>query len=458
MIRGILSTIFLDVYNNMKIFSSKKSELHIYDYDALEHSLEDYLISVIGYKIKNNYEDNFREIRKYFENIIYSYMNNGHRNIVECIDTYKQEFIEKLESHKYTNLFIDSMKKLYSKSYDGKIFSKNDNTSLCSTIAINNRNNSFIIERMVRKDENFLPAIYINDIDEFERILKKYIESVVLSDSFYNLFDNEYLNNIPYEDKVKIIFECTIFNATNSDLNHIENFFRRYTDFINDETFKELRSLKYVGEIFDDQLFVMLKRSELEYETPYYLAFMLKNKMVELPNVRLGIETKDNIKIAHIVATQSAQTVLNKNNLNIIQTEIKKNLPKDPYFRFYNPTHLISLLMTFGLLNGMGIKEIQVKDFMPFRYNKTVIDKQMNVEEADKYQTRLTNKNLITYMRLVELVDGVNIISYPEMDMGLNLRLDDEVKCANEFLQNIYDMSYNVGKENKIDFSKESIK
>lgn len=458
MVKGILSTIFIDVYNSMKNFDSEKNEIHIDDYTELETALENYLSSIIGYKIKSNYEGNFREIRKYFENIIYYYMDNRGKSIIECIYDYKNEFIENLDNHKYVNLFIEAMKKLYSKSYDGKIFTENDNNSLYSTVAISNRGNRFIIERNVRRDEEFLPSICINDIDKFEEILKKYIESIAMSDSFYNLFDNEYFLNVSFDEKVKIIFECTIFNATSMDLNYVDKFFRRYADFVNDESFKNLRSLKYAGELFDDELYVMLKRSEVEYETPFYLAFMLKNQKVELPNVRLGIETNGNSKIAHIVATQSAQTVLNKDNLNTIQLEIKKSMPNDPHFRFYNPTHLISLLMTFGILNGMGIQEIQVKDFMPFRYNKTITDRQMNIEEADNYQTRLTNKNLITYMKLIELVDGINIVSYPEMNMELNLRLEDEIKCKNAFLQSIYDMSYNLGKENRMDLDKKSTK
>ena len=206
---------------------------------------------------------------------------------------------------------------------------------------------------------------------------------------------------------------------------------------------------KYMGNLFNDDLFVMCKRSELQYETPYYLAFMLNNKRVESPNLRMGIETRENKKVAHIIATQSAQRVLNPENLQEVQTEIKNNLPTDSYFRFYNPTHLVSILMTFGLLNGLGIKEVEVKDFLLFRYNKTVLDRQMDTEEADKFQTRLTNKNLITYMRLISMVDGIDVISYPEMDMSLKLKIEDNVVCKNEFLQKIYDMGYQLGKENK---------
>lgn len=135
--------------------------------------------------------------------------------------------------------------------------------------------------------------------------------------------------------------------------------------------------------------------------------------------------------------------------MDLIQTEIKKQLPTDPNFRFYNPTHLISILLTFGYLNGLGIKLIKVKDFLPFRYYKTVLDKQMNTEEADNYQNRLTNKNLITYLRLIELVDGIDVHNYPELDMGLSIKLSDNIKCKNEFLQNIYDIGYKLGMQTK---------
>lgn len=455
----ILSRIFLDVYKSLPMFYSNKPKIMIDDYDLLEATLENYLVEILGYKIKYNYEDNYREIIKLFENVFYNSRYKNYDNIIESINTYKEELKDKLENHKYTSLFIDTLRKMYSKSYDGRILTNTEKDFNFSTIAISNKGNSFIIGRIPRKDEQNLPSIHINNIAEFEVILKKYIESVVTSDSFYNIFNNQYFTNISFEDKIKTIIECTLFNATGSDLNYIENFFRKYTDFINDKTFDFIRKPKYMGNLFNDDLYVMCKRSELEYETPYYLAFMLNNKRVELPNIRMGIETKEDKKVAHIIATQSAQTILNPENFQQIQTEIKNNLPTDSYFRFYNPTHLISILITFGLLNGMGIQEVEVKDFLPFRYNKTVLDRQMDTEEADKFQTRLTNKNLITYMRLISVVDGIDVITYPEMDMSLKLKIEDNVVCKNEFLQKIYDMGYKLGKENRINLEQnETIK
>jgi len=263
----ILSKIFLDVYKNLPMFYNNKPKILIEDYDLLETTLERYLVEILGYKIKYNYEDNYREIIKLFENVFYN--SKYSNNIIESINTYKEELKDKLENHKYTSLFIDTLRKMYSKSYDGRILTNIDKDLNLSTIAISNKGNSFIISRIPRKDEQNLPSIHINDIEKFEAILKKYIESVVISDSFYNIFNNEYFNNISFEDKIKTIIECTLFNATGADLSYIENFFRKYTDFINDKTFDFIRRPKYMGNLFDDNLFVMCKRSELEYETPY---------------------------------------------------------------------------------------------------------------------------------------------------------------------------------------------
>lgn len=455
----ILSKIFLDVYKNLPMFYNNKPKISVEDYNLLESTLEEYLIDILGYKIKYNYQDNYREIVILFENIFYNTRYKHYNNIIESINSYKQELQEKLENHKYTSLFIDTLRRMYSKSYDGRILTKIEKDFNFSTIAISNKQNSFVIGRIPRKDEQQLPYVHINNIDEFEMLLKKYIESVVLSDSFYNIFDNPYFANIAFDDKVKTIIECTIYNATGADLNCTEKFFRRYTDFITDKSFDSIRKPSYMGNLFEDDLYVMCKRSELEYETPYYLAFMLNNNRVELPNIRMGIEQKEDRKVAHILATQSAQTVLNPESLKQIQDEIKNNIPPDSYFRFYNPTHLVSILMTFGMLNGMGIKEVDVKDYLPFRYNKTILDKQMSLEEAEKYQTRLTNKNLITYMRLISMVDGIEVLAYPEMDMSLKLNINDNVVCKNEFLQKIYDMGYQLGKKNKINLDEnETIK
>ena len=163
----ILTKIFLDVYKNISMFYESNLKINLEDNNLLETTLENYLVEILGFKIKYNYEDNYREIRKLFENIIY---NSHSQNIIESINTYKEELKEKLENYKYTSLFIDVLRRIYSKSYDGRILTNIDKNLNFSTIAISNRGNSFMIDIIARKDEQELPYVNINDIENFEMI------------------------------------------------------------------------------------------------------------------------------------------------------------------------------------------------------------------------------------------------------------------------------------------------
>jgi len=454
-----LSKIFFDVYNSISNFNNKKIFKNINDYNLLENALEEYLVSLLGISIKYNYEEHYREIRKYFENIVNNVEYDG-VDLISNIKLYQEEFKRKIANHPYTEIFIESLQRLYSRDYDGKVTffdSINDYSynSLANGIdkadtMISNINNRFIIGRISRKDENELPSVYIDDIDSFEKVLEKYVHTVSVSDSYYNIFSNEKMKDIPYKNKVRALFETIMFNATSSDLIYVEQFFHKYIDFISDETLMALRKLNYVGNVMDDELFVMLKRSELEYETPYCLCFMLKNNVIELPNIRLGIETQGHKKIAHILATQTTQSShINRENMKKIEKYLKNIIPNDSSFRFFNPSHLVSLLMCFGILKGMGISDIEVVDYLPFRHKKTVLDKQMSDEEAANFQMRLTDKNMITYMRLVSVINGIKILSYPEMDMGLKLNISNNVTSESEELQSLYDICYEFGKKMK---------
>ena len=439
----IFSKLFFEVYKSIN-----NRKLIIKDYDALEKTLEDYLMNVSGYRIISRYQENFYEIKKYFENIVYNIDSNNY-NIIEEINKYKLNFKTKIEAHYYTNLFIEVMKRLYSKSYDGKLDSYIYNNIGSDTIAISNIDKTFILSKLQKTEALQIPSTIILNIDKFERILYDYVDSIKNSDSYFNIFNNNGFNGFSNEEKIKILFESTILNASVSDLSNVQEFFRKYTNYLNDNTLSKFKNLTFIGNLFNDELYVMLKRAELEYETPYYLSFMLRNNRVTLPSVRLGIDEQDGLKSANIIATQDPQVKYSYENDKMIQEEIKNSLPKDSYFRFYKPTHLVSIIMTFGILNGLNIKDITVNDFMPFRYKKTILDKNMTEDESQIYQTSLTDKNLMTYMRLISVVDGIDIICYPELNMGLKLKLGDSIKCKNEFLQSIYDMGLEIGKSAK---------
>lgn len=445
-----LSKIFIDVFHDLSTTSTKNiPKLFVNDLSALENTLQEYLVSILGIRIKNNYEEHYREIRKYFENIFNNIKYETYTDLIEVIKQYGKEYKEKISSHPYTELFLESMQRLYSCNYDGRVHFFDDNLGnidIADTM-VSNKGNSFIIGRIPRKNEMDLPSVYIENIDTFENTLSDYVTAVQKSDSFYNIFESEKMKDIPFKNKVKALFECTIFNATSKDLAFAERFFSKYTNFINDQSLAPLRKLNYLGNMLEDDLYIMLKRSEIEYETPYCLCFMLRNHVTELPNVRLGIEEYNGKKIAHILATQTTQSShINRENMASVDKYLKSIIPNDSYFRFFNPSHLVSIFMSFGVLKGMGITDVEVADYLPFRHKKTILDKQMSEEEATNYQRRLTDKNMITYMKLDAITEGIKIVSYPEMDMNLKFDISGDIVCKSKELQELYDMCYSFSK------------
>ncbi len=443
----VLSKIFIDVGNDLNCNVN-----YLSDNDKLEGILEEYLVSILGSSIKNNYDVHFREIKEYFENIFVN--KDDDVKIEDFIKEYGNRFNRVIDDHPLVKMFFDTMRRMYSLSYDGRV-KYYEEYNYSNDMVIKNRGNSFVLGRMPRKDVNSLPFVHIKDIDEFESVLEEYIDIVKESDSFFNIIDNDKLNDLPLESRIKALFECTMFNASNSDLIDVSLFFKKFTSFIVNDDLGKLRNLNYIGNVFDDELYVMLKRSELEYETPFCLCFMLRNNVVELPYVRLGTENRDGKKVAHILSVQTSQSnYINRDNLLNVDKYFKKIIPKEKDFRNFNPSHLVSILMSFGLLKGMGIDRVVVYDYLPFRFNKTVLDKGMNEEESENFQRRLTDKNMYTYMRLCSVTEGIEISNYPEDGNLLELDISGKIISESDDLNSLYDMCYEFGKE----FSKNNIK
>lgn len=440
----VLSKIFIDVGKDLGFNVN-----YLIDNVELEKVLEDYLVSILGNSIKNSYDEHFREIRKYFENIFVN--KDSNIVLIDFIKIYADRFNNLIDEHPLVKLFIDSMKRMYSLDYDGRVKYYDDyNYNNDLDMIISNKDKSFVIGRMPRRDVNSLPFICIKDIDEFELVLEEYVETVKNSNTFYNIIDNDRLSDLPLDARIKALFECTIFNASSNDLIDVSSFISKFSKFVVNDSLSDLCSLKYIGKMCDDELYVMLKRSELEYETPYCLCFMLKNNVVELPYVRLGIEELNGKKIAHILSVQSSQSAyINRDNLSEVDKYLKKIIPKGNEFRNFNPSHLVSILMSFGILKGLGIEDVVVADYLPFRFNKTIIDKQMNEEESDNFQRRLTDKNLYTYMRLCSVTEGIEIINYPDEGRNLELDISKEIRSRSDELNNIYNMCYKLGMDVK---------
>ena len=416
-------------------------ELKIKDYELLEDALRQYIITVLGFKM--DYIDCMKEVEIAFENLI----NNSYKyklDLITYINTYRENYINLMETHPYVDLFIKTVNNLYSKTFNIKKID-NEIKSKEISIAVKQFDKKLEIIRTHRIDEDYMPSIIINNVDEFEEILNTYINTIKYSDTFYNIFNNPQFSDKSEEEKIFMILESTMLNVSNFDVLNISEFFKKYIDYVNNVGLDSIDGLQYIGELFNDELYVKVKRAELLYETPYYLSFMLRNKRIELPNIRLGIFEENNKYIANILAVQDSRMKMDEENLEEVKKHIKTNMTPDNHFRFYNPNHAVSLILTFGLLKGMGIDNVSVKDYMPFRYKKVILDKQLSEEEGYKYQTRLTNKNIETIMRIITGFNGIEIENYPSIESEIYLKLGEDIKGKNEFVDNLFNLGYDLG-------------
>lgn len=410
--------------------------------EVLDNALRDFIYAVLGFRFNGAY--NLGEVRIYLDNICRNIPLNTNVGLIEAINDYKNEYVEFLNEHPYVRMLSEVMKKIFSREYDGKLGTEpsavvySDNAE--AVIKHNRSAKSLIIAKTIRQNTTPLPSVVISNFDYLENILEDFVRTVEESDTQYNLFVKPGYQCYSKEEQIKMLFEGVILNATAYDLSNVDRFFQRYTKFITDPYLSNVQGVNYVGDAFGDQLFFKVGKSDFEYETPYYLSFMLANTRLELPNVRIGIDEEE--QKAYIVAVQTSQRTGNNPNVDEL---IKSQIPRTKHYNFYNPTHMTSLVLAFGLLNGMGIQNIDVIDYMPIRYYKTILDKNMSEQEAEAYMRRVTDKNIYTYFKLSCLAKGVEIASAPGEGHGMTIHLDDEIICHNEFFQNLYNMAYNYG-------------
>ncbi len=418
----MFTTIFRSVYIKKNIERKNNNFIKIKNKDVLEEILYNYVIKSIGYC--SDYSKYYDEIGLLFENIItnipYVY---SFENLVDEINKYVEKYIKKLNEKKYTSLFIQAMTQQYSSDH-------------IKAVVINNKN-TYVIGKKSRLEEEEMPKIVIRDIDELENILEKLVATYNMSSHVYgNLLRTD------EDDDIVLFFSWIIKNATTEDLSDIGKYLNKYISYVQDDTFEDFKYPNYLGNFFNDELWAKISSSDVAYETPYYFVFMLRNNHLILPYVRYGIDNGKE-KTANILAIQTPNAYNPKNDE--LNKYIKENLPKSKNFRNYNPSHLISFTLFIGILLSKGIKQITIADYLPFRYQRFILENRKSVDELEDHQKRLTNKEIFTYMRLMEFTDGLEIINYPENNTPFILKIKDDIHFENEFLENLL----NLGKSFK---------
>jgi len=449
-----LIAVFLDVYfdflkkQTLDEEVNKKEYIKEYINMDSEHKknmgeeLEKYIVNILGNKIKDNYDEYIREIMITFENVIGNSPNKSLTGIINYIPVYSKMYFEQIYQRPLSAIFINTIKQMISDDV--------------SKVTVSNRGLKYVIGKLDVKGEEEIPKIIIKNIDNLECTLNDLIDKIMKSDTF---FKNPLLN-FDGDQGVSYLIEWIMRNATSNDLSNVESFLKKYTHFITDNTFDQIKKIKHIGVLLGYDVYVMRKRSSVNYETPYYLAYyMVKDNIpVELPNVRFGVENKGSNKIFHILSTQTSQDNVHMEEYYEICKQFKSYMGKSKFFREFNPTHVISLFITFGLIKGIGIDTVKVADYLPLRFYRLVLENQQSEEELYNLQSRLVDKNIYNYLRISELFSGINIQDYVDNGDGLLIHLEDEIVLNDLFSQKLYNLGYNASLEMNKDYSSQKHK
>ena len=433
----MLATMFDEIFMRT---NGKKSYPTVNDIN-LEKALRQYILNVMGYHVYNEYIRSqepdsksqfpyYAAVRKWLVNLVQNFDYNNTRSLIEAIDEYGSSFYQTIEEHPYVNKLIKGMKNLYSPI-------END-----PNVFIDHRDKIYRIGLIDDKSSENMPVMVINNIDNVEKVLEEYVKTVKDTNNAYK-FILEDASEDNMDKKEANLLMWTLINVSSYDALDIERYFTKYTSFLKDDTFDFYKHhVDKLGHLLNDDLYLIERDSACSYETPYYLAFMLKNRRVELPNVRIGIEDLGDKKIAHILSLQSTQMHRNPIEDPIVNNEIRSSLPKSSKFREFNPSHLLSLVITLGLLNGSGINDVVVYDYLPMRFQRFINEGRMNEEELYDYQRRLTNKFVNVFFRLMEFTDQIETVSYPENCSNLMIRIKDKLVFDNDFLNEAYEIGH----------------
>lgn len=436
----MLSKIFRTIYKKYT-----QQEISINEYEEFEETLKKAVLDILGYKIYSNYNsymsgqtdrfDYFNEVSKLFENIICNY--NKSESIINHIESYNKNYNAEIEKYRYAGVLLRNIYRLYSLEQNKVILLKFGDCYRVDPIDDG-------------KGDVPMPSIYIDNIANLDNILKNYITAIISSDNNYKrILDSEMIGSIDDipDNVLSDIFCFTMLNMSNADVRSLEEFFKKYTNFVSDNTFDMYKGkATYLGEVFDDRIYVNAAKKDLAYETPYWLAFMFEKSKYICPLVGVGIDSDDNKKVAEVVAIQDSQSIpldIDKHNM-MIET-IKRRSPKSSNFREHSPSHLISIILSIGFLRGAGIEKVNVNEYMPFRYQRLILERHKSDDDINSYQKRVTSKNVFTWLRMLEFTDDINVENYPDNGMFLTLSLNDEIKFNNELFQQLYDLGYKAG-------------
>ena len=290
-----------------------------------------------------------------------------------------------------------------------------------------------------------VPTLIIKDKKRFDEMLLSYAKkaSIFYDSTFYDISYGETMPEY-YSEYIKSILTLVWSNATSEDFANPINYLRkRINHFDNlvevpDNFAKETSIGLLTYEVCKDQMF---------NETPYYFQFYIDD--YPLPVVRFGTSEGK----AYIYAIQNITKLPRNKKLNRAMYKVNEGLDveNEPKDNIENPENivgitlatLISAVLTLGVLKNNGYNDVEIKPYLPSRWNVKEIayyracKQKQNKEEFLKeqherhieIQRNLTDKFLRTFRRLEYHLDGIVVTFLPYINSeNMMMQIGDEIK------------------------------
>ena len=281
------------------------------------------------------------------------------------------------------------------------------------------------------------PRLTIRNIDSFELALREYLDVIKNKKIKSTKFDERH--NEKY-------FLFNIFkNATMEDFYNPEGFIKRYTNFIQDQTFQEYSQLTILGEYENNYIFTERIEDDYGFETPFVMKLSMTDGMdiYNFPWIRYGIAMKEKgEKEAFIYALQVKEDIASKEYRDMVRKILNKANSGVKTYRNVTPSSIVALCIFFGLLKNQNISKIKVPDFLVGRYGHFTNAK--TDEETDRIQSNLTEKFTRSFLRLSKQIHGMEI----ESDIGdgrssfMTITLSSDISIENELMREMYNLGY----------------
>lgn len=332
------------------------------------------------------------------------------------------------------NAYIEQiLKRIFSQTENGKI-QIGDEESAKWTYYVE------LLNEESQKENNGEISIKVRNHKKFIENLKQYLiiaKDFYEKDKFY--FD---INNESFHEK--LILDLFI-NATNFDLNNIENYIEQRTEMLKDENL--ICPLIVVGKYLDTDILVEIRRNVSNLEGPYKFKIMLDNNYdsFHLPSVTFG-KVGDEVFIYCIQGEKEKQTNPLAKRLDRHFRKANKNVDMtDEILSQVSVSALVSLTIFLAYQKTLGVKKVSAYNFMPLRYETahntqmlrlTDEEKKLEFEQMhDRNQFNITNKFFNT---LIRYAHHFNIdFENDEVCEKLELSLGNSTEVGDNIIQDI---------------------